>query len=529
MHSLRDLDSTEGTVQLHAVTEDGHLILHPTPNPHDPNDPLRWPRWKKHVCFGSVCAFTFLTNYAIGGLAPAFYGLSIEFNKTQTETSALLLWPILVLGAFNFFWVPLANYFGKRPIFVVSSLLLSLCYLWGAVTDTFTSLLWSNIIAAFAGSATEAVAVATVNDLYFLHERGNMMSFYINSINGGNTIGPLICGFIITGTTWRVHKWIAFGLTFVNFLVVVLFCPETRYYRTGVREVEGPGRAFEGSSDIEIAASAGWNSEKAHATTASGLSSPSETQEQLPKKTWKQELSLWSGVPKETSLLKLFIRPLPLIVYPAVILSFLGFAVSLAWVVAINILNPFVLQAPPYNWKPSINGLINITGLIGNVIGAWLGGWVVDRYSDWRSKQNGGVFQPECRLHLVVIPALIVPAGCLAFGYGVAEELNWTALFFGNGMVSVGLTFVPVATMTYVSDCYLPVNADALELVNGLKNIVAFGFLYGVVPWVTEAGYKDAFGTQAGIYVLVLLVTVVPVVVFGRRIRHVTAGWKVIL
>lgn len=55
-------------------------------------------------------------------------------------------------------------------------------------------------------------------------------------------------------------------------------------------------------------------------------------------------------------------------------------------------------------------------------------------------------------------------------------------------MVSFGLTFVPVATMTYVSDCYLPVNADALELVNGLKNIVAFGFLYGVIPWITTAG-----------------------------------------
>jgi len=41
--------------------------------------------------------------------------------------------------------------------------------------------------------------------------------------------------------------------------------------------------------------------------------------------------------------------------------------------------------------------------------------------------------------------------------------------FFGYGMISVGLTFVPVATMTYVSDCCLPVNADALLLVNGLK------------------------------------------------------------
>lgn len=116
-------------------------------------------------------------------------------------------------------------------------------------------------------------------------------------------------------------------------------------------------------------------------------------------------------------------------------------------------------------------------------------------------------------------------------------------------MVSVGLTFVPVATMTYVSDCYLPVNADALELVNGLKvrspfhrllflllqsaddneqNIVAFGFLYGVVPWVMETGYINAFGAQAGIYVAILLLAV-PVIVFGKQIRHRSAQWRVIL
>lgn len=113
LHSLATLDTSEGTVQLHA-TDDSTLILHPRPSPNDPNDPLRWPAWKKRVCFFSICAFTFLTNFAIGGLAPAFYILSIQFDKTQTETSALLLWPILTLGVFNFFWVPIANYFGKR-------------------------------------------------------------------------------------------------------------------------------------------------------------------------------------------------------------------------------------------------------------------------------------------------------------------------------------------------------------------------------------------------------------------------------
>jgi hypothetical protein len=66
------------------------LILHPRPSENDVNDPLRWPSWKKHVAFTSVCAFTFLTNYAIGGMAPAFYILSLEFDKTMAETSDLL-------------------------------------------------------------------------------------------------------------------------------------------------------------------------------------------------------------------------------------------------------------------------------------------------------------------------------------------------------------------------------------------------------------------------------------------------------
>jgi len=55
--------------------------------------------------------------------------------------------------------------------------------------------------------------------------------------------------------------------------------------------------------------------------------------------------------------------------------------------------------------------------------------------------------------------------------------------FFGYGMVAVGLTFVPVATMTYVSDCYLPVNADALLLVNGLK--VSYSSLFSADPTLT--------------------------------------------
>jgi hypothetical protein len=136
----------------------------------------------------------------------------------------------------------------------------------------------------------------------------------------------------VLGLGWRWHKWIAFIITFVNFLAVLFFVPETRYER---KQWAGSPTA----SNVALEKTA---------------TSQTEQVETIPKKTYLQELSLWSGTPSGENLPKMFVRPLPMIAYPAVLFAFLGYAVTLAWVVAINILNSFVLQAPPYNWKPSI-------------------------------------------------------------------------------------------------------------------------------------------------------------------------------
>ncbi|KAK0667314.1 putative transporter in the major facilitator superfamily [Cercophora samala] len=519
LSTLHSLYANSGTVTIHSDTSS--LILVPTPSPNDPNDPLSWPPLKKRTAFLSICAFTFLANFGIGGLTSAFYLISLEFEKSLPETSALLLWPILVLGVFNFFWVPLANYFGKRPVFVVSCGLLFASFIWGALAKSFESLLWSNVVGAFAGSSTEALGAAMVNDLFFVHERGGKMGVYMNFISGGNTVGPLVCGFVVTGLSWRWHKWIAAMLTGINFVTVVLMVPETRYHRT---DVTGEGAQQVSESED------GNGKEKGKARDDGEQGQLRQGMVMVPKKSWVEELSLWSGTPKDdTSLWKMFLRPLPMFAYPCVIYSFLGYAVSLVLTVAVNILNSFVLQAPPYNWSPTVNGLINIPGFIGNLLGSFAGGWLVDKFCDWRSRKNNGVFEPENRLYLCILPLLITGAGCVLFGYGVERTLHWTSLFFGYGMVSFALTAVPTITMAYVSDCLLPVNSDALMLVNGSKNIVAFGFLYGIVPWVEEVGYIDCFGTQAGTYVAIIAIGMAVLIPFGARIRHAQARWRIIL
>lgn len=264
------------------------------------------------------------------------------------------------------------------------------------------------------------------------------MGIYMNSISGGNTIGPLICGFIVQGLSWRWHKWIAVILTAINFIAVVLLVPETRYARDESSSGEVSSSNLASSSDEEVTLEKG-----ASASSIKTPASPTPPEDvQVPKKTFVEELSLWSGTPKDTNLLLMFIRPFPMIVYPSVIFSFLGYAISLVIVVAVNILNSFVLQAPPYSWQPQINGLINIPGLIGNFIGAYAGGWLVDVFCDWRTKKNQGIYEPESRLWLLALPAVITTAGCILFGYGVERTLNWSSLFVGYGMISFALTAV---------------------------------------------------------------------------------------
>lgn len=104
-----------------------------------------------------------------------------------------------------------------------------------------------------------------------------------------------------------------------------------------------------------------------------------------------------------------------MVIYPAVIYSFLVFAFTLAC--ALGVLNTAaaVFQSPPYNMSPGVQGLINIPLTTGIAIGSYCGGGLTDRFLKWRLKKDDGIFEPETRLLPVVLPFFIVPAGVLMY------------------------------------------------------------------------------------------------------------------
>lgn len=120
------------------------------------------------------------------------------------------------------------------------------------------------------------------------------------------------------------------------------------------------------------------------------------------------------------------------------------------------------MGAPPYNFSIGQQGLVFLSPCIGNLLGSLLCGNLNDALSRWSSRRNGGVFEPEMRLPVVLFPALLVPTGLLMFGLGVHNGVHWIVPTIGAGLNGLALTGIGSVAQPYMMDSYAPVIYDCL-------------------------------------------------------------------
>jgi hypothetical protein len=79
--------------------ENSDIVLVPQPAD-DPNDPLKWPTWKKTVAAVSVIFFAGFGGWLIGGIGSGIPLLIDEFGKDlNTTVDGVINWAVLTLGA----------------------------------------------------------------------------------------------------------------------------------------------------------------------------------------------------------------------------------------------------------------------------------------------------------------------------------------------------------------------------------------------------------------------------------------------
>jgi hypothetical protein len=152
-----------------------------------------------------------------------------------------------------------------------------------------------------------------------------------------------------------------------------------------------------------------------------------------PKRTFLQLMSLYSGIHTKESILRMFLRPIGLIMIPPVLWASLVMSVTIGFLVAVTSnLAPAFQQY--YNMTPWQCGLCNIAAVIGSLLGIWVGGSFSDRVADFFTKRNGGIREPEFRLPAMTVALITGPLALVFYGVGVNNHIHWILPTIGLGL-----------------------------------------------------------------------------------------------
>ena len=123
-------------------------------------------------------------------LTPAFRALTEIYDISFSTTSTFLVGTlILATGTGTFFTSAAATIWGKRPVFLVSTLILLLCCAWGFLAGSFASLAAMRIVQGLASAPLETLVTSTVGDVFFVHQRGSRLAVWGFMILSGVCIG----------------------------------------------------------------------------------------------------------------------------------------------------------------------------------------------------------------------------------------------------------------------------------------------------------------------------------------------------
>ncbi|KAM0544006.1 hypothetical protein ACHAPJ_012031 [Fusarium lateritium] len=264
--------------------------------------------------------------------------------------------------------------------------------------------------------------------------------------------------------------------------------------------------------------------EKAPATTTPAHMTYTQDLRQKPARSFVQHLKPFNGRLNRDNWFKVMLRPFILLAYPAVLWSAIVYSCSIGWLIVLSETMAMIYRNPErYNFTALQTGLVYISPFIGAVLGTGVAGKVSDIFVRAMARRNGGLYEPEYRL-IMVIPILISTCiGLIGFGWSAEEHDDWIVPTVFFGIVSFGCSLGSTTSITFCVDSYRQYAGEALVTLNFTKNI-AHGLVFSlfVSHWLEKDGPKTVYIWIGVIQVIVCLFSV-PMYIFGKRARMWTA------
>ena len=460
-----------------------HLVLQPQPTD-DPNDPLNWSLRRKYLNIGLVCFYVAMVAEFINAATPTWGPMHKELGYSYEVLNDSYAAGCAALAIGSLLLIPFALKFGRRPLYLFSTVLQFGLSIWSAKMQTVADLMLINILQCLFGSLAEVIVQMTIADVFFVHQRGRMNAIYVWVWLLSSYLGSFVAGFVAKGQGWRWVWWwnvIIFG---VAIFVVGFGYEETKYCPPTTRPIL-PESSPSGQDDHhldtlepEFSKSAEPNNLKKvpsnpghdlldseakavpHEPTFNATSITINPN--IPRKTYREKLAIttttYSNGTSESFVLHIY-QPLVLLVtIPAITYAALvyGILVGLGDVMSTT-MSTFLPQAP-YNFTSDQIGLMSLPRMIGVTIGALIVGPLSDWWIVYLARRRQGIYDPETRLWCIVPFLPFVPVGALLFALGLNNHLPWPIIAVGLVLYNIGVTPINSIIITYLTDSYRDVS-----------------------------------------------------------------------
>ncbi|KAK0629174.1 major facilitator superfamily domain-containing protein [Bombardia bombarda] len=396
----------------------------------DPMNPRSWPTWRKWMIVTITCFGAFCVTNASAIYTATYAQMDAEFGTTRLVATVGL--STYVLGiALGPFWSPLAEFYGRRPIYLCSFAAFFVWMIPSAVAKNIQTMIVVRFFQGLAGSAFLSVSGGTVGDMFTRDTMAAPMAIFAVSPFVGPATGPLFGGLINYYTSWRWTYYVFLIWIFVLFWAIALFVPET-YHPVLLKQKAQ--RLRKQTSDARYRAPMETMSKSVTATVAYSLLRPFQL---LIREPMCLILDLYSAI--LLGVLYLFFGAFPLVFG-----NNYGFNL---WQVGLTFLGIFVaaivaaLSTPI--WHNVRNGLVEKR-----------------RLSEGEGAEARD--EPEDQLPCVIVAAPLITGGLFMFGFTTYPWVHWMVPVIGSGFFGLGTLLAFTGIFTFLVDAYPRYAASAL-------------------------------------------------------------------
>jgi MFS family permease len=133
----------------------------------------------------------FLGPYNAALINPSLVLLSKAFDVDPKTAAYSTTTGIIMGGISPFIWTPLTNAYGRRPITLLAILITILGGIGSGASTNFSALLGTRAMCGFGFGGMMSVGTSSVNDIFFLHERGEKTGVYSLFVTNGAHVAAL--------------------------------------------------------------------------------------------------------------------------------------------------------------------------------------------------------------------------------------------------------------------------------------------------------------------------------------------------